>query len=306
MNKVHKIILISLITIISIIFSLFFINQQPQKPISIEPIKIEPLQIKTEAKVTPPSDILLKFKQATAQATLNSQPKTEEVAEKILKTLKEKTAIENKETLVMKQKKEINKPAINKKVIHKKENKTSITKVKSKTNKKIKITKKSKTTKKVKVVKNTQKNKPKIATPKIDKASPTSHMNPKEVQAHKNKYANKVKSIEASKNFEIKETKNNLPDAYYFKDEQIPNKTLSSTTEPIGYVKTLGVVDVSNEYEVNFDISKKVEVAQEGIVDISTATTETEELKKLQFVNTLGVVEVSDEFETIEAKKHLP
>ncbi len=66
------------------------------------------------------------------------------------------------------------------------------------------------------------------------------------------------------------------------------------------------MVTVSNPYETHMAIPKKVELAKEGVVSISTATTETETLKKLKFVQPLEVIEVSKEFESIEAKKYLP
>ena len=74
---------------------------------------------------------------------------------------------------------------------------------------------------------------------------------------------------------------------------------------PLKFAKKLGVVSVSNKYETNFIVPEKEEFAQEGIVNISNASLETDEMKNLDFVDTLGVVEISQEFETIEANKHL-
>lgn len=81
-------------------------------------------------------------------------------------------------------------------------------------------------------------------------------------------------------------------------------KTLSSqSTKPIGFVKTLGVVGKSKVYEANdLTIDKREEITNDGVVDISTATTD--ELKHLPFVKPLEVIEVSQPFEASEAKKY--
>jgi len=104
-------------------------------------------------------------------------------------------------------------------------------------------------------------------------------------------------------NFEIKETQNRLPDSYYF--EPIPEIENQNEDMPLNFVKKLGVVAVSDQYEANFTISKKIELAKEGIVTMPTTSLATEALEKLEFVETLGIIEISDSFESIEAKKYL-
>ena len=94
-----------------------------------------------------------------------------------------------------------------------------------------------------------------------------------------------------------------FPDAHYFEPIKA-EKTVKENT-PLKFVETLGVVNVSNNYESTFAIPQKVELAKEGIVNISTASIETADMKKLEFVDTLGVIEVSTEFETIDAQNYL-
>ena len=76
------------------------------------------------------------------------------------------------------------------------------------------------------------------------------------------------------------------------------------STEPIGFVKTLGIVKTSGTYEVNeMSMDKLEDVSNDGVVDISTATTD--ELQELPFVKPLETVEVTQPFEASEAKKYL-
>ena len=75
------------------------------------------------------------------------------------------------------------------------------------------------------------------------------------------------------------------------------------STEPIGFVKTLGIVKTSGTYEVNdMSMDKLEDVSNDGVVDISTATTD--ELQELPFVKPLEIVEVTQPFEASEAKKY--
>jgi len=96
---------------------------------------------------------------------------------------------------------------------------------------------------------------------------------------------------------------NILPDSHYF--EPIKSLKTIENNAPLEFVEKLGVVTISDEYESNFIIPQKTELAKEGIVNFSSTSIETEELKKLEFVDTLGIIEVSEEFETINAKKYL-
>ncbi len=92
------------------------------------------------------------------------------------------------------------------------------------------------------------------------------------------------------------------PDSYYFEKD---DPSVSKTVESNNFVKTLGVVSVSKEEEVAFTIPQKVEQAQDGVVDIPSATIETEELKKLKFVKPIETIEVSKEFEASDSHKYL-
>ena len=77
-----------------------------------------------------------------------------------------------------------------------------------------------------------------------------------------------------------------------------------SSTEPIGFVKTLGVVGKPKVYEANdLVIDKREEIANDGVVYIPTATTD-ELLKELPFVKSIEVVKVTQPFEASEAKKY--
>lgn len=321
LSKTLKVLLL-LLPILGIALYLFFTNQQNKKAIVEKPIKINPITIETKSKATDPSAILQKLKQATAQANENIEVDKEEIAKKVLETLKTKTAysaVELKavtmteaeaEALAAKErlriskvkvtKKEVTKKAISKKVkvVHKvhKITKKKIVK-KTKVRKNIKIAHKTKSTK---IAKTSKKIKIKKENSKTGTFYLNTHLSREE---EVRKYANKLEVVGVSKSFEIKEPKNKVPDSYYFKDDKLPKITTS--TKPIGYVKKLGVVKVSNAYEAKLKIPKKIEEAKEGIINISTASTETEELKKLKFVDSLGVVKVSKEFETIEAKKYL-
>ncbi|CAA6808227.1 MAG: Unknown protein [uncultured Sulfurovum sp.] len=99
------------------------------------------------------------------------------------------------------------------------------------------------------------------------------------------------------------ESKTHLSDADYF--DTIETIEPSNNHAPLKFVETLGVVAVSNQYEIDFIIPPKVELAKEEVVNISNASIETEALKNLEFVKTLGVVKVSKEFETTQATYYL-
>ncbi|CAA6820783.1 MAG: Unknown protein [uncultured Sulfurovum sp.] len=124
-----------------------------------------------------------------------------------------------------------------------------------------------------------------------------------EVALYQSTYANSLEVVTVSENFEIEEVDNHLPDSHYF--EPIETAKMTELNAPLAFVEKLGVVAVSNKYESNFSIPQKIELAQEGIVNISSASLETQELKKLDFVDSLGVVEVSQDFETTQADSYL-
>jgi len=125
-----------------------------------------------------------------------------------------------------------------------------------------------------------------------------------EVAQYKQASANGLVVVGVSNLFEIDSPQNTRPDADYF--EPITSTIQQNNHEPIGFVKTLGVVEVSQKYEVgNLEIPQMVQLAKEGVVDISSASVETEALKKLKFIDPLEVVEVSEAFETIEANRYI-
>jgi len=111
-----------------------------------------------------------------------------------------------------------------------------------------------------------------------------------EIALCQKKYANSLDAV-------------NIPDAYYFEKPKVEKN--HTKNPPLKFVQKLGVVGISNQYETSFSVPKKEELAKEGIVQLSNAEYETEEIKKLEFVDTIGVVEVSKSFESIEAYKYL-
>ena len=85
--------------------------------------------------------------------------------------------------------------------------------------------------------------------------------------------------------------------------KNIQQEIVSDSPQPIGFVKTLGIVSKSEVYEVNdVVIEKREEVTNDGVVDIPTATTDT--LENLPFVKALEVIEVTEPFEATEARKY--
>ena len=85
--------------------------------------------------------------------------------------------------------------------------------------------------------------------------------------------------------------------------KNIQQEIVSDSPQPIGFVKTLGIVSKSEVYEVNdVVIEKREEVTNDGVVDIPTATTDT--LENLPFVKPLEVIEVTEPFEATEARKY--
>ena len=312
-------------------------------PIKKASIKIPAIEIEKKAKK--PDELLSQLKVATRESKVGITEDKEEVSKLILNALKERVVeqeIQRVETIsivepTQKEKKSEPKLVRKKKIVKKRVTKKRVTKNKhvpkrakvmkrKKVVKKIKLAQKRKPIKKRKVL---QKHKS-IKREKVASKTKVSHTNKKvlntkvqmplattskpkkqrhklsreeEVALYERQYASSLEVVGVSKAFEIKE-KVATPDEQYF--EPIKVEKRENHNSPLKFVKKLGVVAVSNKYETNFAVPPKKELAKEGIVSISTATVETEELKKLKFVKPLEVVEVSKEFETIEADKYLP
>ena len=118
----------------------------------------------------------------------------------------------------------------------------------------------------------------------------------KRIRPKKRKYVQKTKST--SKIFKLKEEVL-LADAYYFKPIEVVEKLNSPAL--LGFVETLGIVSVSEKYENEFSIPKKVEIEKEDIGHISSTNIE---MKNLEFADTLGVIYVSESFEITESKRY--
>jgi len=264
-----------------------------------------------------PENILLKLKDAVEHAkTATAQEEAKEVlatlkkrTDKIATSPKEETKVSLK---VIPKKKIIKKKSTKKKI--KKEHKTD--KQQKPKNIKRPSTKEPKTSKPILAKQAPKKRIPSLPT-KISKSTKEpvqkkltkqkmqhKRSREEEVALYKKQYGDNLEVVEVSQVFELEESKAKLPDAYYF--EPIPHETKETNQNPTKFVETLGVVEVSSEYEVsNIEIPKKEELATEGVVELKNASLETEELKKLKFVKPLEVVEVSPEFETIEAEKYI-
>lgn len=311
MTKLHTTLLLFIILAPSLYFLLT--QKKSRKPIKIEPIKVS--EITTSKVSKAPTEILSQLKVATQTAKSGIKKDKEEVARSLLDSLEEKI-VEQKieeikpisQTVPLKQTKSVPKQKLTQKVIHKKVvhkkvvhkkvvHKKVVQKKKTLQKKRVKVT----TTKKVK------QKMPKKMHLLSKKTKEVIAVNPKrncltreeEVALCEKKYGYSLEVVNISKPFEIKE-KSTIPDEKYF--EPIETVKEENPNAPLKFVKTLGVVAVSNKYEADFEVPKKVEVAKEGIVSVPSATVETEEIKKLKFVDTLGVVEVSKEFESIKAK----
>ncbi len=259
-----------------------------KKPIVIAPIEIPPKKDSHTDYIDTPEEILSKLKAAVQDSKkiskltqeemiLASLTKTISQQEQNKKILKQQTTtlkrreIENNNTKVI-QKEPTPIPT---KVVLKKELVPT---------QKRKLTQKRKSVKSKKVKQNsTSKKSKKVAS----KASTTSTIK-------RAKIVDQKKSTLEPSNPKHKES---------IASQQSDNTTMDDTNLP--FVKKLGVVAISEEYESNFSIPKKIEIAKEGIVSIPTATTNTTEIENLEFVHPLEVVEVSEAFETIEADKYL-
>ena len=276
-NNMHnhlKVLILSILILLTL-FIIYMIINIPNskktlqiKPIQIEPIKIVPLDVTT--------------KNSVEEEQLSLRPID------ILSKLK--TASEASKEAIVSSQKEQSSDIV--KSLIKKIEKELVEKVAIQ-----KVPKEIKTIKKKPIIK---KNSTPIKT-FITSKKELSQQKAKQNQKYK-KLNQEKELVNVSNSFEIKE-ENTLPDSHYF--EPIKNLKNIENNAPLEFVKKLGVVTISDEYESNFIIPKKTELAKEGIVNFSSTSIETEELKKLEFVDTLGIIEVSEEFETINAKKYL-
>jgi len=326
LTKRHIIILITLLLLIPASYILLK-RAEPKKVIIIPQLNIVSVE-KKPVVTESPTDILSKFKLAVSSAKEKAVPTQEEEALKILATLQKSTKeltevqedkkvvteevtlpkkiILEKKTIIKKEiiKKTTPKKLVEKKIVVKKAiaKKTIIKKqiVQKQPAKKSTTQKTKPKTVHVKIVKKpTQKQRPVTKKPTAKKLS-----REEEVALYKKQHQHGLEIVGESVPFVLNAEKNTPADSHYF--EPIKKKQNQTKNETIGFVKTLGVVEVSNQYEVgNVEISQKVELAREGIVDISSATIETDELKALKFVAPLEVLEVSPSFETIDAKKYI-
>ncbi len=307
MTKLHTTLLLLVIILAPSLYVLLT-QEKSHKPIKIEPIKVSEITTLKVSKA--PTEILSQLKVATQTAKAGIKKDKEEVARSLLDSLEEKI-VEQKieeikpisQSVPLKQTKSLPKQKLTQKIVHKKVvhktvvHKKVVQKKKTLQKKRVKVT----TTKKVK------QKMPKKMHLVTKKTKEVIAVNPKrngltreeEVALYEKKYAHSLEVVNVSKPFEIKE-KSTIPDEKYF--EPIKTVKEENPNAPLKFVKKLGVVAVSNKYETDFEVPKKVEVAKEGIVNVPSATVETEEIKKLKFVDTLGVVEVSKEFESIKAK----
>ncbi len=248
--------------------------------IQIKPIKVLPLKVTVENILEEkhlslaPIDILGKLKTATEEQTIKKVVIQKKVIQKRL----------TKKKLIIK-----------KKIVIKKK-----VKPKAKIIAKVKIKKLPKKTLVIKTLIASKKELPQQKNKPIQKRKKLSRK--KEVALYNQTYADTLEVVNISNSFEIQE-KNTLPDSHYFEALKSP-ETIDNNT-PLEFVEKLGVVIVSDKYESNFVVPKKVEIAEEGIINFSSTSIETKELQRLEFVDTLGVIEISEDFETINAKKYL-
>jgi len=278
--------------------------------INAEVIKIPPIVIKSkQEKKTNDNDtdtgcILYNLKRAINKNQKSHKLSKKEEAEEILKQLKQSILTVSHKHPYKKKKKSMLKRYLYKKNIIKKNIKSKISKSK---NTKKRFTKKS--VKKVVKLKNSKiakKRKIKIAkSKKIEKRFTKKGV--KKVVKLKNLKIAKSKKIE--KRFakkDVKKVVKQIRKVDFKKNNYKHNKksiVQSTEPEPIGFVRTLGVVGKSEIYEANdLAMDKREEIANDGVVDIPTATTD--ELKELPFVKPIEVIEVTQPFEASEATKY--
>ena len=264
MTTIQKIILLTLLS------SSYFVLQATSSTSTNNLIKIEPIKEPKKVKKTTedsPESILQELKSAIVTAKNNSKRSKEEEAQEILKELKAHTS------------QRITKPTTStKKITHKKAtHQKSLREQKRK--RKIKKPKMKKRVKRVIIQKKAthQKNlKKKNKKQKIKKAS---------------KIRKKIINVTPKKKSPTKET---VP---LIKQE---NQTFQNLPE----VKILGRVSETEAYEVQNIIPKRVELAQDAVVEFPTGSIETKELKSLKEVTPLEVIEVTPAFESIHAERY--
>ncbi len=252
--------------------------------INAEVIKIPPIVIKSkQEKKTNDNDtdtgcILYNLKRAINKNQKSHKLSKKEEAEEILKQLKQSILTVSHKHPYKKKKKSMLKRYLYKKNKIKKNIKSKIFKSK---NTKKRFTKKGvKKVVKLKNLKIAKKRKIKIAkSKKIEK-----RFAKKDVK----KVVKQIRKVDFKKN-NYKHNKKSI--------------VQSTEPEPIGFVRTLGVVGKSEIYEANdLAMDKREEIANDGVVDIPTATTD--ELKELPFVKPIEVIEVTQPFEASEATKY--
>ena len=292
MSNIQKILFSLLLILIS---TSYFILKKPKIESKTEVIHIPPLKIEPEIKITEasnhnsnvdsPSDILSTLRNAVTASKTKKELTEDERAKEILAQLKKSVhSTENPKKLKIKRVKD---KKLSKKVVKRviKPKKPVIKKKRIAIHKKVvnkKVIHKKVVNKKVihkKVVNRKVVNKKVIHKKVVNRKRIAKTTKPK------------LEVVKASK-----------PDSYYFEKN---DPTVDKTIESNKFVETLGVVSVSKAEEVDFTIPQKVEQAQDGVVDIPSATIETEELKKLKFVKPIETIEVSKEFEASDSYKYL-
>ena len=299
MTKAQSITILSLFVLIPLAYIILNESNSTVKVIKIPQLMIEPKKnieqlkdVKEEIKNEEPATILSKLKLAVNSSKKRSE---KEEAQEILKTLKKSTIKANKKQIPIKIVASIKKNSTKRKVIKvviAKKNATEKSTLKKAT---LKIDPIAKATTR----KNFKHNKT------IAKRSTIKKLTREEEVALYNKQHEKgLEVLNVSETFEINQPSHVRPDSEYF--EPIKQTIEKNNANPTKFVETLGVVGISQQYEVsNVEIPKKIELAKEGIVDIASASVETEELKALDFIEPLEIVEVSPTFETTEAEKFI-
>lgn len=241
--------------------------------IKIEPIKIESIKKINEVKkitVDSPESILQELKLAVVIAKDKSKPSKQEEAKEILKELKAHTS-----QRVIKAK-----IPTHQKILKEQKRKRKIQQPKIKKRVKKVITKKEATH-----PKNLKKKKQKTKLTKIKKI----------IKKKKKEIVPKIKTkiVKVTPKRESP-TKRTVP---LIKQE---NQTFQNLPE----VKILGRVSETEAYEVPNIIPKKIELAQDAVVELPTGSIETQALKNLKEVTPLEVIEMTPAFESIDAEKY--
>lgn len=260
------------------IFFFIWKDNESKPDIKIAPLEIFPIIVeKKEFIKKDPSDILSKLKIASKVSKEGLILSKEEHYNEALTVLKKN--IEQQEKIkpipVKVLKKEIKR--IPKKVVPKK---AIIKKLRKKENKKKEVIVHIK----------------KIDVQKINKKTENKLSREEEVALYNKQYTDSLEVVNVSKNFELKEINNTLPDSYYFETIE-PTKVIDDNC-PLEFVKKMGVLDISSQYESSFTIPKKIEKASEGVIRIKNGSIETEEMRHLNFADKLGVLDISLDFES--------